>query len=183
MITLQKMTADYVDHEDRIALIGDAGDGHILRLWLIRPLARQLTIALTELLKIQSGEIDNVEAQEAFKQAAAEKKQKSMPAVKYVSSKLPLSAIADSTTSTVHINNANEWLVREIGAKLFSQGVTLSFQGVTDAQNAGCGLSEELLRQWLGILRKVCHSADWIGPDWPSWMNSPMILEDGSAAN
>jgi hypothetical protein len=183
MITLKKMTADYVDREDRIALTGEAEDGRIIRLWLIRPLTRQLAVALTDLLKLQSGEDRHAEAQEAFRQAAAEHQRKPMPAVQYITRKPSQRPSASLATAVLRAENGNEWLVLQIDAKLYSEGVTMSFHGADDEQIAGCGLSDELLRQWLGILRKVCHGAGWIGPDWPAWMNAPMILEEGSAAN
>lgn len=177
MITLQKMTAEYVGHEDRIALIGDAGDDGIVRLWLIRPLAHKLATSLANLLMQQASEQRHAEALEAFKQALAEEQHIPTHYVSYGAIGQTSTRSRGDAAAALRVEQRNEWLIREINAKLFPQGVTLTFKGSVEGHVARCGLSEDLLRQWLGILRKVCHAGGWIGPDWPSWMSTPMAME------
>jgi hypothetical protein len=181
MITLNKMTIDYVDREDRIALIGEADDGRVVRIWLIRPLTRQLAVGLSNLLTDLQSDVPHAAAQAAFMQAAAEQTHKPTPAVKYVVSERVTSSKPASRGAWT--DTENDWLVLRMDAKLFSAGMTISFFGADDEQAAGCGLSEELLRQWLGILRNVCQKANWIDADWPQWMKAPMTFDDSVTAN
>ena len=182
MISLQKMTAEYVDYEDRIALTGDAGEAGLVRLWLIRPLAQKLISALIDIVKSQEG-FPHADDIEAFKQAVAEQQRQPVPPVKYITSDIGKAiSRAANPDGLKSLPNGKDWLVREMNIKVLKDGVALTFAG-GDEQKARSGFSEELLRQWLGIMRNVCITADWVVPDWPEWMKAPGTKSESALPN
>ena len=177
MINLLRMTAEYIEHEDRIALVGDGGADGVVRLWLIRPMTAKLVPALVDIIKPQHDDPGYADVIDTFKQAAAEHQHQPTPPVKYNAAQagdVPAPSVKGSSgakmsAAALPVKQDNEWLIREINVKLLNDGVALTFLAADD-RTARCGFSEGLLRQWLGILRKVCLTADWVSPDWPEWM-------------
>lgn len=192
MINLTRMTAEYVDHEDRIALIGDGGSDGIVRLWLVRPLIAKLVPALTDVVKPRHDDPGYVKVIDTFRQAAAEQQHTPQPPVNYVSTKAPQVQSAPigapprdvraEAAMRLVVKDSNEWLVREMKVRVLETGFALLFVA-EDERTVSCGFSEDLLRQWLGILRKVCLKAGWVSPDWPEWMqeNQPVAEVSGAA--
>ena len=190
MINLTRMTAEYVEHEDRIALIGDGGANGIVRLWLVRPLIAKLVPALTDIIKPKHDDPGYAKVIDTFRQAAAEQQHTPQPPVKYAAEDAapadePAASARDVRAEAavrLKVNDSNEWLVREMKVRVLNTGYALLFISEDD-QQVSCGFSEDLLRQWLGILRKVCLKAGWVNPDWPEWMqdNQPVGEVSGAA--
>lgn len=190
MINLTRMTAEYVEHEDRIALIGDGGADGIVRLWLVRPLIAKLVPALTDIVKPRHDDPGYAKVIDTFRQAAAEQQHKPQPPVSYVAAKAPGAQSAAAApaqdvraeaAARLAVKDSNEWLVREMKVRVLETGFAMLFIAEDDRQ-VSCGFSEDLLRQWLGILRKVCLKAGWVSPDWPEWMQENQPVEEVSGA-
>lgn len=195
MIILTKMTARYVPHEDRIALTADGGQDGVVRLWLIRPLTEKLVSALAETIKPSHEDPGYADVIDAFAQSSAEERHKPVPPVEFATSQKsgvttqspPAGFNPDGGTSShgpqpgEPASSRNEWLVREINLKVLNDSYALTFAG-TGRQEARCGFTEELLRQWLGILRRVCQTAGWTSPDWPDWMRESVKTEDSPSS-
>lgn len=190
MINLTRMTAEYVEHEDRIALIGDGGADGIVRLWLVRPLIAKLVPALTDIVKPRHDDPGYAKVIDTFRQVAAEQQHKPQAPVSYVAAKAPTAqSAADVAEQDVRaeaaarmaVKDTNEWLVREMKVRVLETGFAMLFLAEDD-RTVSCGFSEDLLRQWLGILRKVCLKAGWVSPDWPEWMQEDQPLNEASSA-
>ena len=89
MINLQRMTAEYVEYEDRIVLLGDGGQDGVVRLWLTRPLTAKLVPALVDIVKPRHEDPGYVDVIDTFRQAAAEQQHKPSTPVAYIASPAP----------------------------------------------------------------------------------------------
>lgn len=211
MLNITKMTARYLDHEDRIVLLSQQDNGGIVALWLIRPLTQRLVTTLIEQLRPEPVTEDRAEAVEAFRQAVAEEQHQGAPPVRssnpavqhagaatagesatmsdvsegseeLAESEAPSAPVQGSIrTRLPQFNVEDSWLVREINVKVFDSGIALTFAGSDDEEQARCGFSEDLMRQWLGILRRVCLRAGWTSEEWPDWMKRESVMEQRGA--
>jgi hypothetical protein len=206
MMNLNKMTARYIEHEDRIALLAENEKGAVVCMWLARPLTQRLVTSLVDLLKPETASDEHAEALESFKQAAAEQQHQPTAPVKSSNPDLrdpgDLPPAAEEQTADAPAGGAPRayaegrgadttgmpafkaeevWLVREINIKKFDAGYVLTFQGRVEDFAAQSGMSEALLRQWLGILRRLCLTAGWTAADWPDWMKREGMFEQAGA--
>jgi hypothetical protein len=183
------MTAEYVEHEDRIALIGDGGAEGVVRLWLVRPLIAKLVPALTDIIKPQHDDPGYAKVIDTFRQAAAEQQHTPQPPVSYTAGEPgaqdapaePARDVRAEAAVRLSVKGDNEWLVHQMKVRVLNTGYALLFVAEDD-RTVSCGLSEDLLRQWLGILRKVCLKAGWVSPDWPEWMQENQSMTEVSSA-
>lgn len=173
MTRFSKMSVRFVPHEDRLAMICDAGDEGVQCLWLIRPLAQKLVIALTSAIKPKDPIPSHADLRDEFAQSSAESHFVPAPPVEpRPAPDLETHTMTDSHEAPDDDGPAVppvQWLVRAMNIKVHRDAIALTFQGA-EGQEGRFAFSEERLRQWLGIIRKVTLSAGWAHPDWPDWM-------------
>ena len=166
MSTLQRLTTEYVDREDRIRLSGESEAGDTVVLWLTQRLLNRLLTPLCDWLLDQGGpaarertpsKLDHhAGLRQSFAQQAARAGLTPQPPVR------PAEGLPGTLVVTVNLN-AQPGLMQ------------LDFLGATDPagvtpQLAGLALPTQNLRQWLNILFDQYRRADWPLDAWPAWM-------------
>lgn len=166
MSTLQRLTTEYVDREDRVRLSGESEAGDTVVLWLTQRLLNRLLPPLCDWLLEQGSaasrerspsKLDHhAELRQSFAQQAARAGMIPQPPVR------PADDQAGSLVITVNLT-ARPGLMQ------------LDFLGANDStgtapQLAGLALPTQNLRQWLNILFDQYHRAGWPLDAWPAWM-------------
>lgn len=146
--TINRLTTDYVDTEDRMRLSGHVADGPPVVMWLTQRLALRL---LPEMLKWLDKQIGSKSAQvvHSFAQEAA------------VADLPPLERVQPATSDV--------WLIQQVDIGPADERITLVFK-TADGRAAGVGVTAVELRQWLAIMRGVWLNAGWPDTPWPDWM-------------
>lgn len=152
MQTLQRITTEFVDTEDRVRLSGQLHDGSTLVLWLTRRLLDRVVPHLTEWLEQGSnqpvGLVDR-DTLQGFAQQAAQAQ---------------LDAEAPVRVAPVE----SGWLVESLDIARGTNGVQLTFKG--SGEPVALVLAGQPLRQWLGILFAQYQRGDWPLQMWPAWI-------------
>lgn len=155
MTSLQRLTTEYVNFEDRIRLSGEAENAELVVIWLSQRLLRSLLPVLLQWLERQTGEIPRAEALQSFAQQVALAK---------LTPQKPIRPDADSTA----------WLAIAVDIAQSEQAVNLTFRG-NDQQSASFVLTVQSLRQWLGIVHETYIKAEWAVDVWPAWMRESRL--------
>ena len=155
--TLQRITTEYIDLEDRVRLAGETADGERVVLWLTRRLLDRLLPHLLGWLEKRHVPTTSrlyEEARQGFAQEAARAGLKPEPAV-----------------STSAANRG--WLVTAVDVNADDQRVLLNFKGQAEVDQIWLVVEEAPLRQWLGIIHALYIGASWPLSLWPAWMSTP----------
>lgn len=147
MVSLQRITTEYVDVEDRIRLVGEVEDGSHVVIWLTRRLLERLLPVLLERLGSDSAE-PHEDARQSFIQEMAEAQLVPQPAV-----------VPQGETT---------WLAMSVDITSTDEAVGLTFRG--EGRQAALTFPLIALRQWLGILHAAYLRAEWAINAWPGWM-------------
>lgn len=139
------MTTQYVADEDRILISASTAKGGTVRLWLTHRIVGRLVPALAKLVQPRHQDPVYCKVMDEIAQQNAEQRQEPQEPV-------------------IAASPGHEWLVRKINIQKGERGVALVFVG-PDGERARISFSGELLRQWLGIVRRVCRTADWTDAD------------------
>ena len=159
MITLQRITSEYIESEDRIRLTATTDAEETLILWITQRLLIRLLGHFLNWLEKEAPEVArssvihneaNTALQEMAQQSAAANL-KEQPAV----------------TPTL---NSAALLVNEIDIKMGEEAVQLVFK-CNDGQNAALGFTIQQLRQWLRMIHSLWLQAEWPVSIWPDWMD------------
>lgn len=158
MGTLQRVTLEYVDLEDRIRLTGELASGDTVVLWLTQRLVNRLVPHLIAWLERQvapassrpSIQAAHQELVQGFAQQAARARLGAEPPVR----------AADSDPG---------WRVDSIEITPREEGGVLTFKGAAEAR-VTLPLAAQPLRQWLGIVYEQCLRGEWPTSVWPAWM-------------
>ena len=158
--SLQRVTTQYIEQEDRMRLTGEVTDDMVLVLWLNHRLLKKLVPHLINWLQKQTASavastVDTLQTEmvQNFAQQAARAEQ------------LP--------QAPVPVQAANgSWLVESVdvttGDPAVVPDVLLTFKGCE--QNAYLELQSAHLRQWLNILHDQWRLAEWPMTVWPDWI-------------
>ncbi len=158
MSTLQRITTEYVDLEDRIRLTGELTGGSTMVLWLTQRLVSRLVPHLTAWLEQQVASASGIASLQAahqdivqgFAQQAAQAQLVPEPPVR----------VAASHTG---------WRIGAVDITQSEQAVVLTFKGEAN-EHATLTLAAQPLRQWLGIVYEQCLRGEWPTKVWPAWM-------------
>lgn len=158
MATLQRITTEYIDQEDRIRLTGELAHGATVVLWITQRLLNRLIPHLTAWLSRQiapASRIPSVQAAhqdiaQGFAQQAARAQLVHEPPVRVSSEGLV-------------------WRVDSVDIAQGEDAVVLTFKGEGEAQ-ATLTLAAQPLRQWLGIVFEQYQRGEWPTTAWPGWM-------------
>ena len=159
MITLQRITSEYIKSEDRIRLTAISEAEETIILWitqrlLIRLIAHFLGWLEKEAPEVaRSSAIDN-EAKSALQEMAQQS------AVANLQNQSAVTANSDSAAL----------LVKEIDIKMSEEVVLLVFK-CDEAWKAELSFTVQQLRQWLGMIHRLWRLAEWPVSIWPDWMD------------
>lgn len=172
MNTLERLTTEYVESEDRIRLSGQLAQGDTVVLWLTQRLLNRLVPHLTAWLARQAAPVSSVPSLQAahqdivqgFAQQAALAQLAPAPPVRASS---PVAA----------------WRVDAVDIAQNEDAVLLTFKGEA-GEPVMLTLGAQPLRQWLGIVYEQVLRGEWSGVAWPAWMeaDAPAPVAGSSAA-
>ena len=170
MNSLQRITTEYVEREDRIRVSGELADGRAVVLWLTQRLLNRLVPHLAAWLTGQVAPASSIPCVQAthqdivqsFAQQAARAQLAPEPPVR------ASSPIASWRVDSVDIAQGEDALV-------------LTFKGEAGAQ-AELKLTAQPLRQWLGIVFEQFLRGQWPTTAWPAWMQAACPETTPSAA-
>ena len=158
MITLQRITSEYIEPEDRIRLVAITDAEKTLILWLTQRLLIRLIAHFLGWLEKEAPEVARSSAiGNETKSALQEMAQHSAAA------KLP-------EQSAVTANSDSALLVKEIDIKMSEEVVLLVFK-CDEAWKAELSFTVQQLRQWLGMIHRLWRLAEWPVSIWPDWMD------------
>jgi hypothetical protein len=155
---LQKITSEYLEHEDRVRLSGEVDAGSTEVLWLTQRLLILMIEHLSAWLEEQSGGSGSESARaehttemlQGFAQQAA-------------------SAELVPEQPVQQRSNSRAWLVNSVDITRGPEAIVLTFKGA-DGEEATLNLEAQHLRQWLGIVYSLWGLAGWPLAVWPQWM-------------
>lgn len=161
--TLQRITTEYVEREDRLRLTGELADGRTVVLWLTQRLINRLVPHLTAWLdqqvpsasSIPAVQIAHQDIVQGFAQQAARAQMTPEPPVR------ASSPVASGRVDAVDIAQGED-------------AVVLTFKGEADMQ-AVLKLAAQPLRQWLGIVYEQTLRGEWPTTAWPAWMERAQL--------
>ena len=170
MNSLQRITTEYVEREDRIRVSGELADGRAVVLWLTQRLLNRLMPHLTAWLTGQVAPASSIPSVQAihqdivqgFAQQAARAQLAPEPPVRASS---PMAS----------------WRVDSVDIAQGEDALVLTFKGEAGAQ-AKLKLAAQPLRQWLGIVYEQVLRGQWPTMAWPAWMQEARPEATPSAA-
>lgn len=149
--SLQRVTTEYDETEDRIRLCGEREDGTAVVVWLTQRLLRRLLPMLLEWLEQQGADMPRADLLLGLAQQAAQAE---------LAPQQPVQAAPDSAT----------WLAQAVDLTRTPGGVGLVFRGDGDGEAATLTLATTPLQQWLGIVHQAYGKAEWPVDLWPEWL-------------
>ena len=158
MSDLQRITSEYIEHEDRIRLTGAVETGATEVLWLTQRLLIRVVNHLLQWLEQQS----TVAAPDALKDGEAAQLVQGF-AQQAASAELQLQPPVQSQ------GDEQAWIVNSVDITRSPQAVKLNFKGA-HGELAGLTLEARQLRQWLAIIHQLWKVAQWPPAIWPRWM-------------
>jgi hypothetical protein len=154
--TLDRITTEFVDAEDRIRLSGEVASQGAVVVWLTQRLLNRLLPVLFQKLEGTQDDVWRSAVRQAFAQQVAQADIRSQAPV--------------MVDSSVH-----SWLATSIDIATGAELVVLTFKG-GPGQVTSLTLLITQLRQWLAIVYQAYVIADWPLHGWPNWLaeSAPM---------
>lgn len=171
MSELQRITTQYVDIEDRMRLSGEIAADRVEVLWLTQRLLNRLITLL--LSRLEPSTVANASNHIGRTPAATDGQQELMQGF------AQRAAVAALTPQPAVQGRADTpgWRVLSVDVIDTGGALRLVFKSGEDgselpASPVALTLSQQALRQWLGILHDQYLLAEWPMGIWPSWMHS-----------
>ena len=169
MTTLQRITSEYIESEDRIRLVGTSDKEDTLVLWLTQRLLIRL---IGHFLKWLDKEAPEVTRSSAIGNEAKSALQGM--AQQSATAKLQEQSAVAATSDSAAL------LVKEIDIKMSEEVVSLVFK-CHDGQKPELTFTIQQLRQWLGMIHRLWGQADWPLSIWPEWMDDSQQVNQASS--
>jgi hypothetical protein len=163
MTSLQRITTEYSEAEDRIRLAGEDAQGQTVVLWLTLRLLNRLIPHLCQWLGQQSGNAPLAEVRQEFAQQKARAELEKQPPVR-----------TEPDVQGV--------LIHSVDLKTANAGMGLQFKGVDGNLVASLQLQPRALRQWLNIVYDQYLLAGWPTTFWPAWVAEAKPSQTSSRA-
>lgn len=160
--TLQRITTEYIEAEDRIRLAGEADEKTVV-LWLTQRLLNRLVPHLCQWLDQRVGATPLTEVKQAFAQQKARAELEKQPPVR-----------TEPDVQGV--------LIHSVDLKSANAGMRLQFKDADGNVVASLQLQPRPLRQWLNIVFDQYHKAQWPTAVWPAWVAGAKPLQAPSRA-
>jgi len=166
MTSLQRITTEYFQGEDRVRLAGANSQGQTVVLWLTQRLTNRLITHLCRWLEQQGGQSGAAPEKPATPQAIGQEIAQSFA---------QQAAAAAALTTEPAVNaaaDAPQVLVHSVDVSAHAAGVRLLFkaQSAPHAEPPCVSMNAVALRQWLGIVYAQYRKAEWSTAAWPQWM-------------
>jgi len=159
MTTLQRITSEYIESEDRIRLTATTGARETLILWITQRLLIRLIGHFLKWLDKEAPEVARSSAVGSEAKSALQGMAQQSAAAK-LQEQSAVTATSDSATL----------LVKEIDIKMSEEVVLLVFK-CHDGQRPELTFTIQQLRQWLGMIHRLWRQAEWPLSIWPEWMD------------
>ena len=160
MITLQRITSEYIESEDRIRLIAISDAEETIILWITQRLLIRLIAHFLGWLEKEAPEVSRSSAIGTGAKSALQ----GMAQQSAVANLQNQSAVTATSESAL-------LLVKEIDIKTSEEAVLLVFK-CDDDQTAELSFTVQQLRQWLGMIHRLWQQAEWPVSIWPDWMDA-----------
>lgn len=160
MTTLQRITTEYIELEDRIRLSGELANGNTVVLWLTQRLLNRLIPHLTGWLSRQIAPASSIPSVQAAHQDIVQGFAQQAARAQLV----PEQPVRPSSEGA-------GWRVDSVDIAQGEEAVALTFKGEGEAQ-ATLPLAAQPLRQWLGIVFDQYQRGEWRTTVWPGWMEA-----------
>ena len=151
MVSLQRITIQYILSEDRIRLTGEDVSGTTRVLWMSQRILNRLIPHICQSLEAKQDDILQSSLVQAFAQQKARMNFQQVASVK---------AHADSQSL----------LVQNVDVKTLSSGIELCFKDKDGQIFASLILRSQVLRSWLNIVYDQYLCAEWSTSMWPLWI-------------
>ena len=159
MISLQRITSEYIKSEDRIRLTAISEAEETIILWITQRL-------LIRLIAHFLGWLEK-EAPEVARSSAIGNETKS--ALQGMAQQSAAAKLPEQSAVTANSDSA-ALLVKEIDIKMSEEVVLLVFK-CDEAWKAELSFTVQQLRQWLGMIHRLWRLAEWPVSIWPDWMD------------
>ena len=169
MITLQRITSEYIKSEDRIRLTAISKAEETIILWITQRL-------LIRLIAHFLGWLEK-EAPEVARSSAIGNETKS--ALQGMAQQSAAAKLPEQSAVTANSDSA-ALLVKEIDIKMSEEVVLLVFK-CDEAWKAELSFTVQQLRQWLGMIHRLWRLAEWPVSIWPDWMDDNQQLDSVDA--
>jgi hypothetical protein len=170
MTTLNRVTVEYLAHEDRVRISGERAEAPPLAVWLTRRLLDRL---VPELLRWVEGEGSDLPApgQGGTTPGGPEAGPGNLPRAEVLHSFAQHAARAKlAPQAPVSVGaDAEAWLAQSVNIAREGRSIRLTFRSA-GGQSATLTLATQPLRQWLNILHDTYCRADWPLQVWPDWV-------------
>ena len=159
MITLQRITSEYIESEDRIRLTAISDAEEIIILWITQRLLIRLVAHFLGWLEKEAPKVSRSSAVDT----GAKSTLQGMAQQSAVANLQNQSAVTATSESAI-------LLVKEIDIKMSEEAAVLVFK-YDDDQKAELSFTIQQLRQWLGMIHRLWRLAEWPVSIWPDWMD------------
>jgi hypothetical protein len=146
---LQKITTQYSETEDRIALTGQTAAGDTYLIWFTRRALSRLLPVILEWIEKQGGSSASADLMQEFAQQAAR------------ADLVPQAPVQAGEGS-------RSWVAQSVDIHRDEQQLRLTFRHGAD--HASLGLDPLAARQWLNIVHDTFVLAEWPLQGWPAWL-------------
>lgn len=164
---LKRLTTQYDPAEDRIRLTGISSQGHTMTLWLTQRLLNRLVPHLCDGLEREfPADSTTVGRQHALRAHAVQSFAQQRARAALPQNRPVVSAI-----------DAPQWRVETVDVKSAPDGVRLTLNGSTEANQASLDLPLPTQRQWLAMVYEQYRRAGWSTHMWPQWIVVASTLE------
>ena len=155
-VSLQRITTEYIEHEDRIRLTCELAAGDVLTLWLTQRMLNRLIPHLCRWLEQQTGNAPLAEVRQEMAQQKARLELERQAPVR-----------ADAQAQGV--------LIHSVDVKAPKASLALVFKESTGQEVARLQLQTKPLRQWLEIVHGQYIKAQWHTGVWPVWVEQAPV--------
>ncbi|HSG02293.1 MAG TPA: hypothetical protein VLA39_01050 [Marinobacterium sp.] len=155
VLKADRLTTEYVQHEDRIRLNLEDAQQQRATLWFTQRLLNRVIPALVKVLEEETSGSPQAEEVQAFAQQRAQRS---------IEQEAPIAA-TDAA-----------WLVRRVDLTPTKQQILLLFSDEAE-ESAKLKIPRTALRQWLSVLRELYRRAEWSSDIWPDWL-APLSQTD-----
>ena len=159
MITLQRITSEYIESEDRFRLTAISKAEETLILWITQRLLIRLVAHFLGWLEKEAPKVSRSSAVDT----GAKSTLQGMAQQSAVANLQNQSAVTATSESAI-------LLVKEIDIKMSEEAAVLVFK-YDDDQKAELSFTIQQLRQWLGMIHRLWRLAEWPVSIWPDWMD------------
>ena len=163
MYRLKKVTAEFIETEDRIRLSALTADDKTLALWLTQRLLSRLITHLANWLEKKPDDLSK----------ALDSESNPQPELHGSVKKSDSTSLPDQTS--VKIKKSDESiLITEVDVKFGDNGIALILKSEKET-NTEISFTLSEARQWVSMLHSLWHKAEWPSSLIPQWIgdNSP----------